>query len=103
MKNDILVHRFRNNPTQNLPISPIAQIKKPRRSPLRLRFLTCTLEEIFGVLSRVIYEPMAEAGRPCRIGSGIRGLVEQIRNCGVNGKDFAGRKSLVFISMTWAY
>ncbi len=30
----------------DLSISPIAQHKKPRRSPLRLRFLYCTLEEI---------------------------------------------------------
>ena len=30
----------------DLSISPIAQAKKRRRSPLRLRFLACTLEEI---------------------------------------------------------
>ena len=31
---DKLVHRFRNNYTTHLSANPIAQIKKPQRSPL---------------------------------------------------------------------
>ena len=33
-----LVQRFQNNCLIHLPANPIAQLKKPRRSPLRLRF-----------------------------------------------------------------
>ena len=36
----LLVHRFRNNCIIHLSTNPIAQFKKPQRSPLRLRFLT---------------------------------------------------------------
>ena len=36
--NGILVHRFRNNCIIHLSTNPIAQFKKPQRSPLRLRF-----------------------------------------------------------------
>ena len=52
------VQRFRNNQTLYLPIFPIAQSKKPQRSPLRLRFLLCTLGKISFVYSLVIYEPL---------------------------------------------
>lgn len=34
-----LVQRFANNYTNRLPAFPIAQVKNPQRSPLRLRFL----------------------------------------------------------------
>jgi hypothetical protein len=37
-----------------LPIFPIAQDKNPQRSPLRLRFLSCTLRKIFYVNGIVI-------------------------------------------------
>ena len=49
-----LVQRFRNNWTLYLSISPIAQSKKPQRSPLRLRFLLCTLGKISFVYSPAI-------------------------------------------------
>ena len=39
-----------------MPASPIAQVKNPQRSPLCLRFLTCTLEEAFCVIDSVIFE-----------------------------------------------
>ena len=54
----ILVHRFRNNYTIHLPANPIVQVEKPRRSPLRLRFYTCTLESASYVIGIVIYETM---------------------------------------------
>ncbi len=38
-----------------LSISPIAQVKKPRCSPLHLRFLTRTLEEISCASAQVIF------------------------------------------------
>ena len=41
------------NYTKNLPDFPIAQIKKPRCSPLHLRFLISTLEKSFGVFGIV--------------------------------------------------
>ena len=50
------VQRYENNRTNHLPASPIAQVKNPQRSPLRLRFLTCTLEEAFCVIDSVIFE-----------------------------------------------
>ena len=50
------VQRYENNRTNHLPASPIAQVKNPQRSPLRLRFLTCTLEEAFCVSDSVIFE-----------------------------------------------
>ena len=53
-----LVHRFRNNYTIHLPANPIAQVEKPRRSPLRLRFYTCTLESVSYAIGIVIYETM---------------------------------------------
>ena len=46
-----LVHRFRNN-------CIIAQLKKPQRSPLRLRFFNCTLESVSCANDTVIYETM---------------------------------------------
>ncbi len=36
--------------------NPIAQFKKPQRSPLRLRFYTCTLESASYAIGTVIYE-----------------------------------------------
>ena len=53
-----LVHRFRNNYTTHLSANPIAQIKKPQRSPLRLRFFICTLESASCAIGIVIYETM---------------------------------------------
>ena len=53
-----LVHRFRNNCIIHLSTNPIAQFKKPQRSPLRLRFLNCTLESVSSVNNTVIYETM---------------------------------------------
>ena len=53
-----LVHRFRNNYTTHLSANPIAQMKKPQRSPLRLRFFICTLESAFCAIDIVIYETM---------------------------------------------
>ena len=38
--NRMLVQRFQNNCLIHLPANPIAQLKKPRRSPLRLRFFS---------------------------------------------------------------
>ena len=55
---NILVHRFRNNYTTHLSANPIAQIKKPQRSPLRLRFFICTLESASCAIGIVIYETM---------------------------------------------
>ena len=49
-----LVHRIINNCHFHLSILPIAQDKKPQRSPLRLRFLSCTLESISCVNIAVI-------------------------------------------------
>ena len=54
----ILVHRFRNNCIIHLSTNPIAQFKKPQRSPLRLRFFNCTLESVSCVNDTVIYETM---------------------------------------------
>ena len=53
-ENTILVHRIINNCHFHLSILPIAQDKKPQRSPLRLRFLSCTLESISCVNIAVI-------------------------------------------------
>ena len=53
-----LVHRFRNNYTIHLLANPIAQVEKPRRSPLRLRFYTYTLESASYAIGIVIYETM---------------------------------------------
>ena len=53
-----LVHRFRNNYTTHLSANSIAQMKKPQRSPLRLRFFICTLESISCAIGIVIYETM---------------------------------------------
>ena len=50
----ILVHRIINNCHFHLSILPIAQDKKPQRSPLRLCFLSCTLESISCVNIAVI-------------------------------------------------
>ena len=36
----------------------IAQVKNPQRSPLRLRFLTCTLRKVFCVIDPVICRTM---------------------------------------------
>ena len=54
----ILVHHFRNNYTIHLPANPSVQVEKPRRSPLRLRFFTCTLESASYAIGIVIYETM---------------------------------------------
>ena len=54
----VLVHCFRNNYTNHLSANPIAQIKKPQRSPLRLRFFICTLESASCAIGIVIYETM---------------------------------------------
>ena len=54
----LLVHRFRNNYTTHLSANPIAQMKKPQRSPLRLRFFICTLESASCAIGIVIYETM---------------------------------------------
>ena len=54
----LLVHRFRNNCIIHLSTNPIAQFKKPQRSPLRLRFFNCTLESVSCVNDTVIYETM---------------------------------------------
>ena len=56
--NYVLVHRFRNNYTIHLPANPSVQVEKPRRSPLRLRFFTCTLESASYAIGIVIYETM---------------------------------------------
>ena len=56
--NYVLVHRFRNNYTIHLPANPIVQVEKPQRSPLRLRFFTCTLESASYAIGIVIYETM---------------------------------------------
>ena len=53
-----LVHRFQNNYTINLPANPTVQLEKPRRSPLRLRFYTCTLESASYAIGIVISETM---------------------------------------------
>jgi hypothetical protein len=53
-----LVHRCANNYTNHLPAFPIAQVKNPQRSPLRLRFLTCTLRKVFCVIDPVICRTM---------------------------------------------
>ena len=53
-----LVHRLQNNWPIRLSANPIAQFKKPQRSPLRLRFLNCTLESASCVIRPVIYETM---------------------------------------------
>ena len=53
-----LVHRSRNNYTTHLSANPIAQMKKPQRSPLRLRFFICTLESASCAIGIVIYETM---------------------------------------------
>ena len=57
----LLVHRFRNNYTTHLSANPIAQIKKPQRSPLRLRFFICTLESASCAIGIVIYETMYQS------------------------------------------
>ena len=54
----MLVHHFRNNYTTHLSANPIAQMKKPQRSPLRLRFFICTLESASCAIGIVIYEMM---------------------------------------------
>jgi hypothetical protein len=54
----LLVHRFRNNCIIHLSTNPIAQFKKPQRSPLRLRFFNCTLESVSCANDTVIYETM---------------------------------------------
>lgn len=41
-----------------MPAFPIAQVKNPQRSPLRLRFLTCTLRKAFCVIDPVICRTM---------------------------------------------
>ncbi len=53
-----LVQRCANNYTNHLPAFPIAQVKNPQRSPLRLRFLTCTLRKAFCVIDPVICRTM---------------------------------------------
>ena len=53
-----LVHRFQNNYTINLPANPTVQLEKPRRSPLRLRFYTCTIEIASYAIGIVISETM---------------------------------------------
>ena len=53
-----LVHRFRNNHTTHLSANPIAQVYKPQRSPLRLRFYTSTLESASYAIGIVIYEAL---------------------------------------------
>ena len=53
-----LVHRFRNNCIIHLSTNPIAQLKKPQRSQLRLRFFNCTLESVSCANDTVIYETM---------------------------------------------
>ena len=53
-----LVHRFRNNCIIHLSTNPIAQFKKPQRSPLRLRFFTCTLESASCVIDMGIFSTM---------------------------------------------
>jgi len=49
-------------------MSPIAQVKKPQHSPLCLRFLTCTLEDIFSAILQCYFftAPIAKAGRVVR-------------------------------------
>ena len=56
--NRMLVQRFQNNCLIHLPANPIAQLKKPRRSPLRLRFFSWTLESAFCVNETVICETL---------------------------------------------
>ena len=51
-----LVHRILNNWTEYLPVFPIARFKKPRRSPLRLRFLNRTLKKTFCALVQLFCE-----------------------------------------------
>ena len=46
----LLVHRKLNNYPIHWPNFPIAQVQKPQRSPLRLRFCACTLEKLFSVI-----------------------------------------------------
>ena len=45
---------LRKNAASHWSLSPIAQGKKPQRSPIRLRFFPCTLEERSGVTARVL-------------------------------------------------
>ena len=52
----MLVHRILNNWTEYLPVFPIARFKKPRRSPLRLRFLNRTLKKTFCALVQLFCE-----------------------------------------------
>ena len=49
---------FDNNWINHWPASPIAQVKNPQRSPLRLRFLNGTLTKIFCAKSPVIKKPL---------------------------------------------
>ena len=58
LNNRMLVQRFQNNYLIHLPANPIAQLKKPRRSPLRLRFFSWTLESAFCVNETVICETL---------------------------------------------
>lgn len=58
LNNRMLVQRFQNNCLIHLPANPIAQLKKPRRSPLRLRFFSWTLESAFCVNETVICETL---------------------------------------------
>ena len=52
---------FLNNHTKYWSISSIAQCKNPQRSPLRLRFLHCTLKEISCVFGMVIFKTVTLA------------------------------------------
>ena len=47
---------------QVLSISPIAQAKKPQRSPLRLRFLACTLEEMSCAICITYFPTVSKKG-----------------------------------------
>lgn len=58
LNNRMLVQRFQNNCLIHLPANPIAQLKKPRRSPLRLRFFSWAIESAFCVNETVICETL---------------------------------------------
>ena len=50
----MLVQWFKITTPYHLPIFLIVQVENPQRSPLRLRFLTCTLRKIYFVNGIVI-------------------------------------------------
>ncbi|MCI8299367.1 MAG: hypothetical protein HFI69_03305 [Lachnospiraceae bacterium] len=64
-----LVQHCANNYTNHLPAFPIAQVKNPQRSPLRLRFLTCILRKAFCVIDPVICRTMYWLGEMYKDGA----------------------------------